>query len=243
MEISVVVPVFNEAENIEPLLHEIVDAMGPSSTYEIIYIDDGSNDQSPQILQQAAQRITNLRVLRHRQSRGQSAAIHSGVMAARYNIIATLDGDGQNDPADIPRLWQVFQQQRSENPSLWMIAGWRKQRNDSAWRRISSKIANSVRSTLLHDNTPDTGCGLKLFLRDQFLLLPYFNHMHRFLPALMIRNGGQVISESVNHRGRTNGQSKYGTLDRLLAGIIDLLGVMWLNHRAKNAEVEVIGND
>ncbi len=243
MEISVVVPVFNEAENIDPLLDEIVAAMSSSKNYEIIYVDDGSNDETTQVLTQAKQRLSALRVLRHRQSCGQSAAIHSGVMAAKYGVIATLDGDGQNDPGDIPRLWDIFQTQRSRNPKLWMIAGWRKQRNDSSWRRFSSKIANAVRSSLLRDNTPDTGCGLKLFLREQFLLLPYFNHMHRFLPALIIRNGGEIISEGVNHRGRASGRSKYGTLDRLLAGIVDLLGVIWLNHRAKRAEIEVIGND
>ncbi len=243
MEISVVVPVFNEAENIQFLLDEIVSAMRQARNYEIIYVDDGSDDGTAQILIDASKRIANLRILRHRQSCGQSTAIHSGVQAAKFNFIATLDGDGQNDPADVPRLWQNFQASRKTNPSLWMVVGWRKQRIDSAWRRFSSRVANLVRATLLHDKTPDTGCGLKLFLRDKFLLLPYFDHMHRFLPALVLRAGGQVVSEAVNHRGRVRGNSKYGTLDRLAAGIIDLLGVIWLNKRAKLPVLEEISND
>ncbi len=237
------VPVFNEADNIAPLLSEIVDAMCHAQGYEIIFVDDGSCDETTQILKKAAQRIPCLRILHHRQSCGQSTAICSGVRAAKYDVIATLDGDGQNDPADIPRLWEFFQQQRAINLSLWMITGWRYQRNDSRWRRLCSRVANSVRATLLKDNTPDTGCGLKIFLRDKFLSLPYFDHMHRFLPALILRAGGQVMSVRVNHRRRINGSSKYGTLDRLLAGMVDLLGVMWLNKRARLPELEELNND
>lgn len=243
MEISVVVPVFNEAENIQCLLDEIVNAMRQARNYEIIYVDDGSYDGTAQILIDASQRIACLKILRHSQSCGQSTAIYSGVRAAQFNVIATLDGDGQNDPADIPRLWQNFHTARKTNPALWMIVGWRKQRADSAWRRFSSKFANAVRAALLHDHTPDSGCGLKLFLRDKFLLLPYFDHMHRFLPALMLRAGGQVASEVVNHRGRVRGHSKYGTLDRLFAGVVDLLGVLWLSRRAKLPVLEEIRND
>ncbi|MDP3590056.1 MAG: glycosyltransferase family 2 protein [Methylobacter sp.] len=237
MKISVVVPVYNEADNISALITEIVMAMSQAEAYEIIYVDDGSNDATAAVLKQAQQNTKALRVIRHRQSCGQSAAIHTGVKAANYPCIATLDGDGQNDPADIPQLYRLLMQQREISGRLWMVAGWRNKRHDSAWRLFSSKLANVVRSGLLGDNTPDTGCGLKLFLRDEFLGLPYFDHMHRFLPALILRAGGQVISEPVNHRARAHGCSKYGTLDRLWVGIVDILGVIWLQKRAKLPEI------
>jgi dolichol-phosphate mannosyltransferase len=233
MKISIVVPVHNEADNILSLIEEIVKAMSQAQAYEIIYVDDGSSDNTAAVLQQALQQVKALRVFRHEQSCGQSTAIHTGVKAANYSYIATLDGDGQNDPADIPRLYEVFVQQSSNLSNLWMVAGWRNKRHDSAWRLFSSKVANTVRARLLGDNTPDTGCGLKVFLRDKFLQLPYFDHMHRFLPALILRAGGQVISEPVNHRPRMAGYSKYGTLDRLWVGITDVLGVIWLKQRAK----------
>lgn len=236
MKISIVVPVHNEAENIVSLIEEIVAAMAKAEAYEIIYVDDGSNDDTAAVLQQARQDFKALRVIRHRQSCGQSTAIHTGVKAANYPCIATLDGDGQNDPADIPHLYEVLMHQRSSNSKLWMVAGWRNKRHDSAWRLFSSKFANAIRSRLLGDNTPDTGCGLKVFLRDEFLGLPYFDHMHRFLPALILRAGGQVISEPVNHRARAHGYSKYGTLDRLWVGITDILGVIWLQKRSKLPE-------
>lgn len=233
MKISIIVPVYNEADNIISLIDEIVTAMSQAEAYEIIYVDDGSNDDTAAILKQAQQNVKALRVIRHQQSCGQSAAIYTGIKAASYLCIATLDGDGQNDPADIPRMYQVLMQQRKTTSNLSMVAGWRNKRHDSAWRLFSSKVANSVRSALLGDNTPDTGCGLKVFLRDEFLGLPYFDHMHRFLPALILRAGGQVISEPVNHRARAHGYSKYGTLDRLWVGITDILGVIWLQKRAK----------
>lgn len=233
MKISIVVPVHNEADNILSLIEEIVKAMSQAQAYEIIYVDDGSNDDTAAVLQHALQQVEAMRVISHERSCGQSTAIHTGVKAANYPYIATLDGDGQNDPADIPRLYEVFMRQNSNLNNLWMVAGWRNKRHDSAWRLFSSKVANAVRSRLLGDNTPDTGCGLKVFLRDKFLELPYFDHMHRFLPALILRAGGQVISEPVNHRPRMAGYSKYGTLDRLWVGITDLLGVIWLKQRAK----------
>jgi dolichol-phosphate mannosyltransferase len=233
MKLSVVIPVFNEAENIMPLLFEIQNALASVTAYEIIYVDDGSDDETTAILKDAMPKFPALRVIRHAQSCGQSRALHTGVSAAKYPWIATLDGDGQNDPADIMHLCAVFTEQTQINPQVWMIAGWRKQRNDSAWRKLTSKVANFVRGNLLSDNTPDTGCGLKLFLRDQYLMLPYFDHMHRFLPALILRAGGRVHSEPVNHRPRVNGYSKYGTLDRLATGIIDLMGVIWLKKRSR----------
>jgi dolichol-phosphate mannosyltransferase len=233
VQISIVIPVHNEAENIVPLIEEISIAMAMSDAYEIIVVDDGSNDQTGQVLSQALQQKKTLRVINHALSCGQSTAVSTGVKAAKYAVIATLDGDGQNDPADIPRLYQILTQQGEVNQQLWMVAGWRNKRHDSSWKLFSSKVANTVRSGLLGDNTPDTGCGLKVFFREKFLVLPYFDHMHRFLPALIIRAGGQVISEPVNHRARLQGYSKYGTLDRLWAGITDLVGVIWLKKRAK----------
>lgn len=240
MKISIIVPVYNEADNIISLIDEIVTAMNQAEAYEIIYVDDGSNDDTAAVLKQAQQSVRALRVIRHQQSCGQSTAVYTGIKAANYPCIATLDGDGQNDPADIPRMYQVLMQQRETTPNLSMVAGWRNKRYDSAWRLFSSKVANAVRSTLLGDNTPDTGCGLKVFLRDDFLKLPYFDHMHRFLPALILRSGGQVISEPVSHRARAHGYSKYGTLDRLWVGITDILGVIWLQKRAKLAEAKEI---
>ncbi len=240
MRISIVVPVHNEAVNIIPLLEEIDQAMSSAEAYEIIYVDDGSKDATEAVLKQAMSRFKNLRVIRHRQSCGQSTAIVNGVRAATYPWIATLDGDGQNDPADIPHLYEVLLHQQQTCANLWMVAGWRNKRYDSKWRLFSSRFANAVRSTLLGDNTPDTGCGLKVFLKEKFLELPYFDHMHRFLPALILRAGGQVISEPVSHRARTAGRSNYGTLDRLWAGITDLLGVIWLQKRAKLAMLEEI---
>ena len=180
----------------------------------------------------------SLRVLRHRLSCGQSRAIHSGVSAARFPWIVTLDGDGQNDPHDIPKLIAVLRQQDEDD--LWMLNGHRFQRNDTRWRKFSSVFANRIRRAILHDDTPDTGCGLKLFRRDKFLNLPYFDHMHRFLPALIRVAGGKVVSVKVTHRGRKFGCSKYGTLDRLWAGIVDLLGVIWLKNRHSLPEINEV---
>jgi len=239
MELSVVVPVHNEAENLEPLLAEIAQALAGQCDYEVIYVDDGSTDDTFNRLIDLRSRFTRLRVLRHRRGCGQSTALASGVRAARGACIATLDGDGQNDPADIPRLWEALTLLQRETPKA-MVAGYRKSRKDTGWRKFSSRIANAVRGGLLKDHTPDTGCGLKLFSRELFLNLPYFDHMHRFLPALTQRAGGKVISVEVNHRPRLRGVSKYGTWHRLWVGIIDLFGVMWLQRRAHVPEVEEI---
>ena len=238
MKISVVVPVHNETDNVETLISEIHQALHSLDEYEMIFIDDGSTDDTLLKLKQTMHAYPGLRVLHHRQSCGQSRAIHSGVMAAKFDWIATLDGDGQNDPADIPNLLAALNAQNSDK--LWMLAGFRHQRNDTGWRRFSSKFANAIRQAILHDNTPDTGCGLKLFRRDKFLALPYFDHIHRFLPALIQMTGGEVLSVKVSHRARNHGQSKYGTLDRLMAGIVDLLGVIWLKKRHSLAMVSEV---
>ena len=229
MDLSVVIPVKNEAGNIAPLVAEITAALDGLTGYEIIYIDDGSSDATAAEIRRLQAGLPQLRLLRHAQSCGQSAAIRSGVKAARGGWIATLDGDGQNDPADIPALWRLATGAAGGPPLL--IAGHRARRQDSWSKRRASRIANAVRRRLLRDDTPDTGCGLKLFPRALFLDLPYFDHMHRFLPALVLREGGSVRSVPVNHRPRRRGTSKYGVLDRLGVGIADLLGVMWLRRR------------
>ena len=229
MELSVVIPVRNEAGNIAPLVAEIGAALDGLLDYEIVYVDDGSEDGTIAEIRSLQPAEARLRVVRHRDSCGQSAAIRSGVKAAGGVWIATLDGDGQNDPADIPALWRIAQDAPVSPPLL--IAGHRAHRQDSWTKRRASRIANGVRRRLLHDETPDTGCGLKLFRRELFLDLPYFDHMHRFLPALILRAGGTVRSVPVNHRARQRGTSKYGIVDRLGVGITDLLGVMWLLRR------------
>jgi len=235
--LSVVIPVLNEADCIEPLAEEIVTALDGRHEYEIVFVDDGSTDATPERLRAAAARWPRLRSVRHRTRAGQSAAVATGVREARAPVIATLDGDGQNDPADIPRLLAVLAE--ADDPDRMLVAGLRAHRQDSAWKKLSSRIANRVRAGLLGDDTPDTGCGLKAFGRDAFLRLPAFDHMHRFLPALMVRGGGRVVSVPVNHRPRDRGRSKYGTLDRLAVGIFDLFGVLWLKRRARLTVVEV----
>lgn len=244
MDLSVVIPVKNEAGNIAPLVAEIDAALGGAGIdYEIVYVDDGSDDATAAELAQQRAANPRLRVVTHAHSCGQSAAVRSGVRAARAAWIATLDGDGQNDPGDLPALWQVARGYVAEAgpgaPPL-LIAGHRARRQDSWSKRRASKIANAIRRALLHDDTPDTGCGLKLFPRALFLDLPYFDHMHRFLPALVLREGGVVRSLPVNHRPRERGASKYGVFDRLWVGISDLFGVMWLCRRS--ARPVVVGD-
>jgi dolichol-phosphate mannosyltransferase len=233
MDLSIVIPARNEAPNIAPLVAEIRAALdGVVVDYEIIYVDDGSSDGTAEAIRALMAGGARLRLLRHAQSCGQSAAIRSGVAAARGGWIATLDADGQNDPADMPRLWQIA---RASLPvQNLLIAGFRQKRRDTAVKRLSSRIANAVRGRMLGDHTPDTGCGLKFIRRDLYLALPFFDHNHRFLPALVLRQGGAVQSIAVNHRPRQRGVSNYGLFDRLWVGIVDLFGVMWLQRRAKN---------
>src|SRR4029453_12426610 len=235
MDISVVIPVKNEAGNIAPLVAEIAAALDGLVDYEIIYVDDGSAEGTAAEFRDLQESIPRLRLVRHARSCGQSAAIRSGVKTARGVWIATLDGDGQNDPADIPFLSHSAQDAPRAPPLL--IAGRRTRRQDSWSKRRASRIANAVRRRLLHDDTPDTGCGLKLFRRALFLDLPYFDHMHRFLPALVLREGGVVRSVPANHRPRQRGVSNYGVLDRLAVGITDLFGVLWLRRRAARPQL------
>jgi len=230
----VVIPAHNEAENVGPLLREIAAALagGRGPDYEVVLVDDGSTDATSACAQEAAAVVLRLVVVRHPSPRGQSFAVVSGVRAAQGRWIATIDGDGQNDPADIPRLLAARDAAPSRPDSgPLLLAGYRKARRDSWLKRVSSRVANGVRGRLLGDYTPDTGCGLKLFEREAFLAVPHFDHMHRFLPALFLREGGRVVSVEVGHRPRTRGQSHYGLFNRLWVGIVDIFGVLWLIKR------------
>ena len=232
-ELSVVVPAFNEQGNVGHLVDEVVAALRGRIAFEMVFVNDGSKDGTLAELKAAQGRHPELRVLEHLAQSGQSTALRTGIKAARGAWIATLDGDGQNDPADIPKLLA----ERVAHPEVKCFAGWRTTRKDDAGKRISSKVANAVRSRLLRDATPDTGCGLKLFEREAFLDLPYFDHMHRYLPALMQRAGWKTVSVPVNHRPRGAGASKYTNLGRLMVAFADLQGVAWLIRRSKRTGV------
>jgi dolichol-phosphate mannosyltransferase len=235
--ISVVVPVRNEAPNILPLIGEIRTALAGIS-HEIVYVDDGSTDETPQRLRQALAEGAPLRIIRHRTSCGQSAGVVTGVKHARGTWIATLDGDGQNDPANIPGMLERGQAEERLTSVPVLMAGWRQKRRDTSAKRYGSRIANKVRASILKDATPDTGCGLKVFRREAFLEIPHFDHMHRYLPALFIRAGGRVISVPVNHRPRLEGTSNYNNWQRLRVGIVDLAGMYWLQRRWNKAEID-----
>lgn len=227
-QLSVVVPVRNEQDNVESLISEINAALKSVIQHEIVYVDDGSTDATYANLRALQNQYSQLRIVRHVKSCGQSTAVRTGVKFAQYDWVATLDGDGQNNPADIPKLLSALDE------GVELVGGNRRQSRRDTWvKRMSSVIANTVRSNMLRDDTPDTGCGLKLFSRAAFLDLPYFDHMHRFLPALIKRRGGKVVSVHVSHRNREHGKSNYGTLDRLMVGVVDLFGVAWLQRRAK----------
>jgi dolichol-phosphate mannosyltransferase len=232
--VSIVVPVRNEAENIAPVIAEIAAALDGRWNYEIIYVDDGSTDATPERLASAVKSHPNLRQVRHAASTGQSAAVRSGVRVARGAIVATLDGDGQNNPAFLPALISAIEQ-GGERTGL--AAGQRVGRKDTGFKKIQSRIANTVRNAILNDGTRDTGCGLKAFRRDVFLALPYFDGLHRFLPALVRREGYDIVYVDVIDRPRHSGVSNYGFFDRLWIGIMDLAGVWWLIRRKKPTPV------
>jgi dolichol-phosphate mannosyltransferase len=225
-QLSIVIPVYNESGNLEPLIEEIERTLASRMRFEVIVVDDGSADSTPTEAASLATAYSWLRIERHDRNRGQSAAIRTGVGAARAPIVAVLDGDGQNDPADIPSLFAALLLSDTR-----MTVGERRTRRDGLSRRVSSRLANTVRASMLHDDIRDTGCGLKVFYREDFLELPAFDHMHRFLPALMRQHGRKIRSLPVNHRPRRHGRSKYGIRNRLWPGIVDLLGVMWLERR------------
>jgi dolichol-phosphate mannosyltransferase len=234
IEISVLVPVMNEAGNIRPLIEEI-SATLTGRRFEIIYVDDASTDDSPAELASATTDIPELRVLRHQTRAGQSAAIRSALLAARGDLIAVLDGDGQNVPSDLPALEAALLAETGktgETGGVGMAAGIRARRQDSAMRLLASRGARWIRRSLLADTHPDSGCGIKVLHRSLFLQLPFFNHMHRFMPSLVRRHGGVVVGVAVAHRPRLRGTSKYRILDRLVVGISDVFGVIWLLRRA-----------
>jgi dolichol-phosphate mannosyltransferase len=260
ISVSVVIPAKNEAENIPGLVGEIRSSLGDRFDYEIIYIDDGSTDSTLPVLERLRQECPCLRVWSHQASAGQSRAVYHGVRLARYPIVATLDADGQNDPADIPGMVEKLVGLNTAGPAdgaashvlpsifdapgkTALVAGHRKHRRDTWLKRISSKIANGFRGWVLKDRTPDTGCGLKVFYREVFLYLPYFDHMHRFIPALMRRAGYSISNHEVNHRPRRAGVSKYGLHDRLWVGIVDIFGVIWLNKRCRAVQLLQGNND
>ena len=228
--VSIVVPVRNEAENIIPLIAEIAAALDGRFAYEIIYVNDGSTDATAERLATAMKQRANLRQLRHEKSSGQSAAVRSGVRAARGAIVATLDGDGQNNPAFLPDLIAPI---RDGGGRIGLVAGQRVGRKATGFKKLQSRIANGVRNAILKDGTRDTGCGLKAFRREVFLMMPYFDGLHRFLPALVRREGYEIRHVDVVDRPRRHGRSHYGMWDRLLVGVPDLAGVWWLIRRRR----------
>lgn len=231
IELSVVIPVYNEKDNVEPLYQEVKKAL-TGMTFEVIFIDDGSNDGTRESLALLAQTEPNLRLLKHKSNYGQSAAFVTGVRGAKYDWIVTMDGDRQNDPGDIPQLVAAIDKQ---NPCV--VLGNRKKRDDSLLKRLTSRIGNGIRKFVLNDECPDTGCSLKLFPKKAFLAIPHFNHVHRYFPALFKRQGLSLINVKVNHRARVAGVSKYGLMNRLFVGIYDLIGVVWLMKRPCNPDV------
>ncbi|HEX3485993.1 MAG TPA: glycosyltransferase family 2 protein [Micropepsaceae bacterium] len=236
VDVSIVVPVKDEAGNVVPLAREIAAALA-GERYEAIFVDDGSSDATAAELLSLRGEMP-IRVLAHARNLGQSRAVRTGVRAARAPIVVTLDGDGQNDPADIAKLLASFRG-AATNPDLGMVAGEREKREDSWKKRMASRYGNRVRRWLLSDNAKDTGCGLKLFRREAFLALPYFDHMHRYLITLMMREGYDVRFMPVGHRPRGAGRSKYGVWDRAWVGISDLLGVIWLKRRFRGPDKTV----
>src|SRR4051794_25257495 len=232
--VSIVVPVRNEAENVSPLIAEIVAALDGRWVYEIIYVNDGSTDATAERIAAAMKQRANLRQIRHKSSSGQSAAVRSGVRAAHGAIVATLDGDGQNNPAFLPDLISAIE---NGGDRVGLAAGQRVGRKDTAFKKIQSRIANGIRGSILRDGTRDTGCGLKAFRREVFLMMPYFDGLHRFLPALVRREGYEIAYVNVIDRQRLSGVSNYGFFDRLWIGIMDVAGVWWLIRRKKPTPV------
>lgn len=227
--VSIVIPAHDEADNLPGLIDDVVTAFARRGDFEILVVDDASGDRTPEVLSLLRKRVPQLRVLRHTVNAGQSAALMSGVRHARGEWIGTLDGDGQNDPADLPRLLDEID--RRADPALKLIQGWRTSRRDPLVKRWSSRVANAVRGALLGDATPDSGCGIRVVERAALLAVPSFDHMHRFIPVLMQQAGWRVANHPVNHRPRRAGRSHYDTLTRLRVGLVDMLGVAWLGRR------------
>ena len=231
IEVSVVVPVMNEEDNILPLLDETVSAL-KDENLEVIFVDDCSTDKTRDLLVEAKAKYPMLRILRHNNNCGQSSSIRTGILAARGEVIAVMDGDGQNDPADFPALLAAYRDP-SAPENLRMVQGHRQKRQDTSNKKFASRVGNGIRQKLIRDRAPDAGCGIKVFSREIFLRLPYFDHMHRYMAALFLREGCEVHFVPVRHRARVHGTSKYGILDRLWVSISDLFGVMWLQRRGR----------
>jgi len=236
LDLSIVIPVYNEAGNIGGVVQEVCAAFDGRVDYEIVFVDDGSDDGTAREIADAAAKASVVRVVTHGQRGGKSRALINGATTARGRFMATMDGDGQDDPTNIVRMWEKLCEAGAPDPQM-LVCGWRRDRKDSFWRKFVSRIANRVRRWLLGDDTPDTACGLKLFNRAAFLDLPRFENMHRYFPALFAKRGHKAVSVPVVHRPRNKGVSKYGTLDRLWAGIWDLMGVMWVLKRMRFPEV------
>lgn len=234
IELSIVIPVYNERDNVTVLYHDIVTALATEQyQFEVIFVDDGSSDDTVRQLELLADTDTRVRVIGHKKNAGQSAALVTGGRLARYPLLVTMDGDGQNDPADIPQLLAEYRDEKT------VVFGNREKRDDTRLRQWSSKVGNGIRRWLLDDGCPDTGCSLKLFPREAFLALPHFDHLHRFLPALFKRAGYKLVNVPVHHRPRLHGTSKYGVMNRLFVGIHDLFGVRWLLKRPCAPEVYI----
>ncbi|RUO79900.1 dolichol-phosphate mannosyltransferase [Idiomarina tyrosinivorans] len=234
MQFSVVLPAKDEADNIDSLLNEIHQAL-QGKAHEIIVVDDGSSDGTGDVVKRTAETLAcPVQLITHQQACGQSTALYTAVQHARGDWIVVLDADGQNDPADIPNLYERVQ---TIDAKHLCVIGHRQKRKDTPWKRFQSRIANRFRAFVLRDETPDTGCGLKILPRHTYLQLPYFHHMHRFIPALVRRMGGSVQSVAVNHRPRTQGVSKYNAWNRFWAGLLDIMGVLWLIHRSRQPKV------
>ena len=231
-EFSVVAPVRNEADNVEGLVREIAETLS-GRAYEMIFVDDSSTDDTRARLHQMKDKYPNLRIIGHRKNAGQSRAVRTGVLAARSGVIVTIDGDGQNDPADLVGL--TGQLTRADAPpNLALVQGARTKRSDSGWKKFGSRFANAVRQSILKDKSPDSGCGARAFKREAYIQLPYFDHMHRYLPALMISEGFEVEERAVGHRARKHGRSNYTNFGRLADAASDMRGVMWLRRRRKS---------
>ena len=232
MELTVIVPVRDEAGNLKPLMDELHTALDGVMDYEVIFIDDGSRDASRAEIAEMVGSDPRVRLLVQEKASGKTRALINGIKAAGGPVIVTIDGDRQDDPQDIPKFWTKMTASGAPDLNL-AISGWRTRRKDSRWKRLISRIANRVRAGLLGDNTPDSGCGFKMFPRDAFLELPRFDNMHRFLPALFKKYGCRLDVQEVNHRPRAEGKSKYGTFDRAWASFWDLMGVIWLQRRTR----------
>lgn len=231
IEVSVVVPVMNEEDNILPLLDETVTSL-KDENLEVIFVDDCSTDKTHELLVEAKAKYPMLRILRHNNNCGQSSSIRTGILAAHGEVVAVMDGDGQNDPADFPALLAAYRDPGAPE-NLRMVQGHRQKRQDTSNKKLASRLGNGIRQKLIRDRAPDAGCGIKVFSREIFLRLPYFDHMHRYMAALFLREGCEVHFVPVSHRARAHGTSKYGILDRLWVSISDIFGVMWLQRRGR----------